>query len=133
MDAIKKFPCHCYQRLTSFRNFAHRSTNAIEKVIFPRVDCRFWAPLCYTCRMPEKIALVTGASSGFGLLTSLELARAGFHVVATMRNLERRILLDQSIASAGTDAKVDVLELDVTKLDAIQAFVNGIAEKFGHL
>ena len=32
----------------------------------------FFAPLCYTTRMAEKIALITGASSGFGLLTSVE-------------------------------------------------------------
>ena len=34
--------------------------------------------------MPDKVALITGASSGFGLLTSIELAKAGFRVVATM-------------------------------------------------
>ncbi|HUD66520.1 MAG TPA: hypothetical protein VMQ17_18180 [Candidatus Sulfotelmatobacter sp.] len=32
---------------------------------------------------PDKIALITGSSSGFGLLSSIELAQAGFRVVAT--------------------------------------------------
>ena len=38
----------------------------------------------------EKIAVVTGSSSGIGLLTAVELALNGYRVVATMRNLENR-------------------------------------------
>ena len=87
--------------------------------------------------MPEKIALVTGASSGFGLLTSIELARAGFRVVATMRDLGRRERLDQAIAAAGiaaqVDVRVDVRALDVTKFDMIQGFVDGVVRDFGRL
>ncbi len=83
--------------------------------------------------MPEKIALVTGASSGFGLLTSIELAKAGFRVVATMRDLGRRDRLDQAAAAAGVGAKLDVREFDVTKFDAIQAFVDTVVSDYGRL
>ena len=76
--------------------------------------------------MPEKIALVTGASSGFGLLTSLELAKAGFRVVATMRDLQRRERMDEAIAAAGVAAKIDVRALDVTNFDTIQGFVDKV-------
>jgi NAD(P)-dependent dehydrogenase (short-subunit alcohol dehydrogenase family) len=83
--------------------------------------------------MPEKIALVTGASSGFGLLTSIELAKAGFHVVATMRDLGRRERLDQATAAAGVAAKVDVRELDVTMFDVIPAFVDSVISAYSRL
>ncbi len=83
--------------------------------------------------MPEKIALVTGASSGFGLLTSIELAKAGFRVVATMRDLGRRERLDQAVAAAGAAAKVDVRALDVTKFDTIPGFVDGVVADYGRL
>jgi NAD(P)-dependent dehydrogenase (short-subunit alcohol dehydrogenase family) len=83
--------------------------------------------------MPEKIALVTGASSGFGLLTSIELAKAGFRVVATMRDLGRRQRLDQAVAAGGVAAKVDVRALDVTKFDTIPGFVDGVARDYGRL
>jgi NAD(P)-dependent dehydrogenase (short-subunit alcohol dehydrogenase family) len=83
--------------------------------------------------MPEKIALVTGASSGFGLLTSIELAKAGFRVVATMRDLGRRDRLDQAVAAAGVAAKVDVRALDVTKFDMIQGFIDGVVHDYGRL
>src|ERR1035441_750919 len=94
---------------------------------------QFFAPLCYTIRMPEKIALVTGASSGFGLLTSIELARAGYRVVATMRDLGRRDRLDQAVAAGGVAAKIDVRALDVTKFETIQGFVDGVVRDYGHL
>jgi len=83
--------------------------------------------------MPEKIALVTGASSGFGLLTSIELAKAGFRVVATMRDLGRRERLDQAITAAGIAAQIDVRALDVTKFDKLQGFVDGVVHDYGRL
>ena len=33
----------------------------------------------------EKTAIVTGASSGFGLLCVIELAKRGFEVIATLK------------------------------------------------
>ena len=83
--------------------------------------------------MPDKIALVTGCSSGFGLLTSIELAKAGFHVVATMRDLSRRERLDQAAAAAGVAARLDVRALDVTDFDAIPAFVASVVRDHGRL
>jgi NAD(P)-dependent dehydrogenase (short-subunit alcohol dehydrogenase family) len=35
----------------------------------------------------EKVAIVTGSSTGIGFATSLALARNGFHTYATVRNL----------------------------------------------
>ncbi len=93
----------------------------------------FFLGLCYTIRMPEKIALVTGASSGFGLLTSIELAKAGFRVVATMRDLGRRERLDQAVAAAGVADKIDVRALDVTKFDLIEPFVDGVVRDYARL
>jgi NAD(P)-dependent dehydrogenase (short-subunit alcohol dehydrogenase family) len=83
--------------------------------------------------MPEKIALVTGASSGFGLLTSIALAKAGFRVVATMRDLGRRERLDQAVTAGEAAAKVDVRQLDVTKFDKIPGFVDGVVHDYGRL
>ena len=83
--------------------------------------------------MFEKIALITGSSSGFGLLTSIELAKAGFRVVATMRDLGRRGPLDQAAAAAGAAAQLDIRQLDVTNLDSIPAFVDSVVRDHGRL
>src|SRR5579864_1506533 len=83
--------------------------------------------------MADKIALITGSSSGFGLLTSVELAKAGFRVVATMRNLGRRGDLDQAAKTAGVEGKIDVRALDVTAFDTMQAFVEGVVRDHGRI
>ena len=69
--------------------------------------------------MPDEIALITGSSSGFGLLTSIELAKAGFRVVATMRDLSRRDRLDQAAVAAGVTGQLDIRALDVTNFEAL--------------
>lgn len=83
--------------------------------------------------MPEKIALVTGASSGIGLLTSVELAKAGFRVVASMRDLARREALDQAAAASRVVAKIDVRVLDVTKFDTIPGFIEAVVGDYGRI
>jgi NAD(P)-dependent dehydrogenase (short-subunit alcohol dehydrogenase family) len=83
--------------------------------------------------MPETIALLTGASSGIGLLAAVELARDGFRVVASMRDLARRDRLDQAAAQAGVTAQLDVRRLDVTQFDSIPGFVDSVVRDYGRL
>lgn len=83
--------------------------------------------------MPDKIAVITGASSGFGLLTSIELAKVGFRVVATMRDLGRRAGLDQAITSAGLAGRIDVRELDITRFESMPGFVEGVLRDYGRI
>jgi NAD(P)-dependent dehydrogenase (short-subunit alcohol dehydrogenase family) len=83
--------------------------------------------------MADKVAVITGSSSGFGLLTSIELAKAGFQVVATMRNLGRRGDLDQAAKAAGVGRQIDVRALDVTAFDAMPAFVEGGVRDYGRV
>jgi len=83
--------------------------------------------------MPDKIALITGCSNGFGLLTSVELAKTGYQVVATMHDLSRRARLDQAVAAAGVTDKIDVRALDVTHFPDIAAFVDTIVRDYGRI
>lgn len=64
----------------------------------------------------QRIAVVTGTSSGIGLHTAVGLAGAGLLVVATMRDPDRAGPLRAAARSAGVD--VDVRPLDVTDADA---------------
>ena len=53
-----------------------------------------------------RTVLITGTSSGFGLLATVELARRGWHVFATMRNLERKGPLEEALDTAGVQDRV---------------------------
>lgn len=83
--------------------------------------------------MAQKVAVITGASSGFGLATAVELARAGFRVVASMRNLARRAALDEAIATAKLASPIEVRELDVTAFGTHAAFAEEVVRDFGSL
>jgi len=65
--------------------------------------------------------LITGTSSGFGLVATVELAKRGWQVVATMRNLAKRDPLDAAVAGAGVGARVHVEQLDVTDPASLDA------------
>ena len=94
---------------------------------------QFSGELWYTIRMPEKIAVITGASSGFGLLTTVELARAGFRVVATMRDLGRREKLATAAEAARVAGNIDVRALDVTQFERIAECVDGVVRDYGRV
>ena len=83
--------------------------------------------------MPDKVVVITGASSGFGLLTAVEFAKAGFHVVASMRDLTRRGPLDAAFRVAGIEHTVDVRTLDVAQFDSIPSFVSGVVRDHGRV
>lgn len=67
-----------------------------------------------------RTVLITGTSAGFGLLATVELAKRGWRVIATMRNLDRKGPLDAALAqSDGAARNVDIVRLDVTDADSI--------------
>jgi NAD(P)-dependent dehydrogenase (short-subunit alcohol dehydrogenase family) len=72
-----------------------------------------------------RTVLVTGSSAGFGLLTVVELATRGWRVVATMRNLDRKVQLEAALSAAGAAQNVSIVQLDVT--DA-QSIAKGVAD-----
>lgn len=75
--------------------------------------------------------LITGTSSGFGLHTAVELARRGWRVFATMRNLDKRTPLDQAAAEAGVAQRLELMRLDVTDAASIEEAVRDILQRSG--
>ena len=72
----------------------------------------------------EKVALVTGSSSGIGYETALALARDGYFTYATMRNVSKGEKI-QEIAK-NENLQIEVLELDVDKPESIKSAVEKI-------
>ena len=75
----------------------------------------------------EKIALVTGSSSGIGFETSLGLARNGFYTFATMRDVSKGNKLME--ISKKENLTLEIIELDVDKEGSIENAVQTIMEK----
>jgi NAD(P)-dependent dehydrogenase (short-subunit alcohol dehydrogenase family) len=75
--------------------------------------------------MDEKVALVTGASSGIGAQTAVKLRSAGFTVYGAARRVERMA----DLAAEG----VQVLAMDVTDVGSIIAGVDRIIAESGRV
>ena len=75
--------------------------------------------------MPDQqTVLTTGANSGIGLATVLEVARAGFHSVGSVRSEEKADVVAKAAADAGVE--VETVLLDVTDPEQCERVVNGL-------
>ncbi|MFJ7726422.1 SDR family oxidoreductase [Neobacillus sp. NPDC097160] len=72
--------------------------------------------------MMKKTAIVTGSSSGFGLLCAIELAISGFTVIATMRDVKKAKPLLKAAKEKEIAEFLSIQQLDVTSPDSIAQF-----------
>jgi len=77
----------------------------------------------------DKVAIVTGASSGIGYATALALSKAGAKVAIGARRTEKLSELENEITKNG--GQVFSQKLDVTKKSDCDSFVNLVTEKWG--
>ena len=75
----------------------------------------------------EKVAVVTGTSSGIGFETALALARDGYHTYATMRDTTKSNKIKELGQKEGL--KISVLELDVDDKDSIKTAIKKILDE----
>ena len=75
----------------------------------------------------ERVALITGTSTGIGLATAVRAARAGFRTVATLRDPARA----DRLREAGVD--LDIRPLDVTDAASVHTAVEGVLADYGRL
>jgi NAD(P)-dependent dehydrogenase (short-subunit alcohol dehydrogenase family) len=76
------------------------------------------------------VALITGTSSGFGLLTAITLGQVGYRIIATMRDLTKQSMLMERAKAAGIEQQIECLQLDVTIEEEIAKVISSIQQKY---
>lgn len=79
--------------------------------------------------MMKKIALITGATSGIGLATALDLARTGVTVCLACRNMAKAEVARQQILQAVPTATVEIYYLDLASFESIAQLVEAFKQK----
>ncbi len=75
----------------------------------------------------EKVAVVTGASSGIGFETALALAKDGYYTYATMRDTTKSDKIKE--LAKKDNLKIDILKLDVDDENSVKTAIQKILEQ----
>ncbi|KAF0714939.1 hypothetical protein AaE_011454 [Aphanomyces astaci] len=99
------------------------------------LGCGAWARSRFSFDdIPElhsKVAIVTGASSGIGLVTARELARKGCHVILACRSREKTlgVIHDMVKSLLPTKTQVEFMQVDLMDLSSVHAFVEAFRKR----
>jgi NAD(P)-dependent dehydrogenase (short-subunit alcohol dehydrogenase family) len=80
----------------------------------------------------QKVAVITGSSSGIGLETSLTLARNGFLTYATARSIEKAVKIN-TLATDKEKLPIKVVQLDVTDNQSVKNAIQTIVSETGRI
>lgn len=79
----------------------------------------------------DKVAVVTGASSGIGYATALALAKAGAKVAAGARRVDKLESLQKEIQKS--DGEILIEKVDVTIKEDCNSFIDIVLKKWNHI
>src|SRR5205807_4447530 len=83
--------------------------------------------------MQGKVCLITGATSGIGLVTARELARQGAHVVLVGRNKTKTDAVVAQIQSETGNREVEALLADLSSQEHIHELARQFLERHSRL
>jgi NAD(P)-dependent dehydrogenase (short-subunit alcohol dehydrogenase family) len=82
-------------------------------------------------KLPDKVAILTGAGIGFGRNFALALAREGAHMVLAARRRGPLEETARAVAAATPQCRILLVETDVQQETAVQVMVQRTLEEFG--
>jgi len=81
----------------------------------------------------EKIAIVTGSSSGIGYETARVLANKNAKVIIAVRNMEKGKAAEEKIKTQYSDADIEIMELDLADLKFVRTFAENFKKEYKQL
>ncbi len=81
----------------------------------------------------QRIAIVTGANIGLGYETALVLSEKNFKVILACHNLEKAEAAKASILQQVAHAEVDVMQLDLSRLQSVRDFTANFTAQYDQL
>ncbi len=81
----------------------------------------------------ERICLITGANSGIGRITALELAKKGFDVIMLCRNLEKARPVRDEIKQVSQTGRVDLIRCDIADFASVRQAAREVNDRYDHL
>jgi NAD(P)-dependent dehydrogenase (short-subunit alcohol dehydrogenase family) len=80
-----------------------------------------------------RIAVVTGSNTGLGYETALALAQKEAKVILACRNMTKAENAKNRILQAAPGADVDMLQIDLSKLDSVKGFARNFQDRYHQL
>jgi len=82
----------------------------------------------------EKIkTILTGATSGIGYQTALQLLEINHHLILANRNKEKAIKVKQSLIAKFPNAEIDLLTLDLASFKSIEDFIKELKNNYSKI
>lgn len=83
--------------------------------------------------MSSRICLITGANSGIGRVTALELAKKGFDIIMLCRDLKKARPVRQEIKRVSKTGYVDLLWCDMAIQSSVVQAAREVIDRYNHL
>src|SRR6478735_1723197 len=83
--------------------------------------------------MKDKIVIVTGANTGMGRVTALELAKKGAHVIMICRNKSMGEATQNEIIKLSGNKNIDLLIADLSVQQSVKELAGKINAKYPHI
>lgn len=86
----------------------------------------------YKADLHGKVAVITGANTGIGKTTAIELTKRGCHVIIACRNLDKAAdavkeiqkSINTTTSSSSSSPSVEAMQLDLSSLESVREFVS---------
>ncbi|KAJ3104092.1 hypothetical protein HDU97_009541 [Phlyctochytrium planicorne] len=99
---------------------------AIYNYFFPKAPCSFEEIPDLT----SKVAIVTGASSGLGLVSTVEMAKKGAHVIMAVRSVKKaeEVLEEARKKNSNFRINVSIMEVDLSSFASVRKFAEAFTK-----